>query len=184
MGKRQADERIRRDHTGTAIKRRGLLAGAAALVAGIAAQRTSQPVAAGSDHQALVIAESNSASSGGTVLQWTGGRIASGAALTVYDGGAAQTFTAMLAGIATGVKADSGVYGEGGTGVQGHGTGTGVSGTAPGFGVYGLSSGTNGTGVYGFGNTGVEGSGNTKGVYGHSANGHGVEGASQSGDGA
>jgi hypothetical protein len=47
MAERHADGAIQR--TGTTMKRRGLLAGAAALVAGIAAKQTSQPVAAITD---------------------------------------------------------------------------------------------------------------------------------------
>jgi hypothetical protein len=119
---------------GTAMKRRGILAAAAAVVAGIAMKQASQPVAANTDGQPLLIAMDNSEASRSTALQWTGGSLAQDAALLVHDGGTRPSFTAMLGGIASAGKAQNGVYGAGGYGVMGEPTthvGIGVHGHVP-----------------------------------------------------
>ncbi len=163
MAERQADDGSSAPGgAGRALKRRGLIAGAAALVAGIAAQRSAQPVAAGgTDHQALVIAETNTGSGATTLLSWTGPTITSGAAFAVADSGAAlETYSAMIAGGATGGKATTGVYGTGYFGVQGRAFGGGT-------GVIGISNGVRAS----------------SGVFGGSDVGQGVWGASTTGDG-
>jgi hypothetical protein len=166
-GQQQMDEHTHtQETTGKALKRRGILAAGAAVVAGIVAKQTAQSVAANTDGQALLIAGSNSESTAGTSLTWTGGTISSGAALSVGDGGNAQPFTAMVAGVATGGKAAFGVYGEARTG------GTGVYGKAiNGFGVQALGStgvaATGGfVGVQGTGPTGIFGTGTSVGAVG------------------
>src|SRR3954465_12095141 len=104
MAERHADDGTQEESTGKALKRRGILAAGGAVVAGIATQRTSQPVAAGNaDHGALIIAEPNSESTAGTSLTWGGGTIAAGgAALLVTDGSASTINPAgvMIAGVA------------------------------------------------------------------------------------
>lgn len=138
---------------GTALKRRGLIAGAAALVAGIVAKQTSQPVAADTtDNHYFAIATGN----GGGTAYSSGG---------FYDEG-----VHVIGNI-------RGVYGIGngnnGIGVQGDGSGSAV-------GVLGNGGSNNGTGVSGFGNgsgAGVQGSGGLNGVIGTVNNsGYGVHG--------
>jgi hypothetical protein len=68
MAYQHSDERIRQESTGTTMKRRGLLAGAAALVAGIAAKQAAQPVSAGTDGDVVLGGASNAAASGTTII--------------------------------------------------------------------------------------------------------------------
>ncbi len=154
------------------VKRRGLIAGAAALVAGMVAKQTSQPVAAG------ITADSRFFATGITGDGFYTGTRSNG---TFLDRGVACQGSLL------------GVYGYGdgirGIGVQGDGSGRdagviGNGGGTSGYGVVGVGGGPNGIGVRATGQgtgTGVEaasGDNNGVGVQGYSAGpiGTGVQG--------
>lgn len=190
--------------TGAAIKRRGLIAGAAALVAGMVAAKTSQPVAAttgGTNGSPLIIGANGVFGSGNTpntftapteLLPTTGSSIPfdfSRGALT----GVGKDNDSGLIGVSYGVDG-RGVEGitDSGYGVVGFGTSSsattstgvfGVSSGSTGYGVYGSASGSGGTAVYG----GV--SGTAPGVSGRNTSaaataGPGAQGVSDHGHGA
>ena len=157
-----------------ALKRRGLIAGAAALVAEMVAKQAAQPVAANTDGQPLIIANPNTESTAGTSLTWTGGPITSGAAFNVTDGGAILPYSAMVSGIATGGKAYYGVYGAGQTGVYGSSNSFHAV-----VGDLYAPKGSGAAGVFGYGN--ADG---TYGVYGlNTGTGYGVSGQNDSAGG-
>jgi hypothetical protein len=148
---------------GKALKRRGLMAGAAALVAGIAAQRASQPVGAtsGGGPDGPLVMGSNFGSGGTpntisrlTVQVPTGTWSGSTAAMVGVDAvvaGNAPADTTALYGVGKG----------GGAGLLGSAGVTPANVTALNAGVYGIGSGGK-TGVRGASDTGI-------GVYGSSA---------------
>ncbi len=176
----ESDPGDRTECMGTALKRRGLIAGAAALVAGIVAKQTSQPVAAYTRDDTFEGDNFNAVGNTGSGFNTLGGFYPTG----VYGKGSNQG----VHGIGDGTKgigvqgdgsgSDVGVYGT-----TGGGNAAGVYGTssgATGFGVGGLGSGANGTGVSGIGNgngAGVSGGGGLYGVKGSVGNsGYGVHG--------
>jgi hypothetical protein len=169
------DEQVRRS-TGTALKRRGILAAAGAVVAGIVAKQTSDPVAAGTDGDVVLGAISNSTTTETGVLN-SGPAIPGGPAIhgfrspgavtvvstTLNAGVVGQTFVTDAPGVlgsspngsqAKGVYgtsgSGSGVYGEsaGSIGVQGQITGGSAANTIAVKGVN-QSAGAGGFGVYG-----------------------------------
>jgi hypothetical protein len=165
----------------TTIKRRGVIAGAAALVTGLVAARTAVPVAAGTDGDIAlnvftdisattgVQAKDNLILGGFSAGNWRGSPVLKGDASLLPDN---QSY------------APGGLYNVDGIQGLGKGTGTGVVGTAganSGIGVYGFGAGT-AAGVQGFGGNllgapGVVGVGNSasannaEGVRGFGANG-------------
>jgi hypothetical protein len=169
------DEQVRRS-TGTALKRRGILAAAGAVVAGIVAKQTSDPVAAGTDGDVVLGSVSNSTTTETGVLN-SGPAIPGGPAIhgfrspgavtvvstTLNAGVVGQTFVTDAPGVlgsspngsqAKGVYgtsgSGSGVYGEsaGSIGVQGQITGGSAANTIAVKGVN-QSAGAGGFGVYG-----------------------------------
>lgn len=166
---------------GAALKRRGILAAAGAVVAGIALKQSAAPVLAAS----LTLETTANIEALSTGLTYTGGFELSGAALNVIDdGGAAFADVpgAMVGGVAS-TKANIGVFGRhmgSGIGVYGFAgaSGNGVFGacngsagsygihglTDVGLGVYGTAGSGSGTGVYGISSSAAAGNGN--GVYG------------------
>lgn len=183
-----ADVRLdRQGGRGTTLKRRGILAAAGAIVAGIAAKRAASPAAALTD----------------TVF------VATGTATNFLAQGNSVVGFATMGTFTVGVSgtgSDNGVYGftNSNTGVYGE-TYSGVSSKAMhgkhlanGYGVYGESTTTNGYGVHGVvpggnatargvnGYTGSVGYGvfgantNGIGVYGQTTGGYGVQGVSTS----
>jgi len=161
------------------LKRRGLIAGAAALVAGIVATRTAAPVAAGTDGDiSLDVFNDVTATTGVQAKEWNNG-------ISAYNWSGSPVFKGDAS-----LLPDSSHYPAGTTynvdGIQGlgKGTGTGVVGNGggnSGIGVYGFGAGT-AAGVQGFGGNvlgapGVVGVGNTasanngEGVRGFGANG-------------
>jgi hypothetical protein len=162
MGAQHSDER--REQAGTTVKRRGILAAAGAVVAGLVAMQTSEPVAA--------------------AVSTADAFVANGTANTGVDTGGGTFITGVL-----GRGSLQGVLGLGngaGTfGVQGNGgaTGTGVSGNGA-TGLLGTAIGSNGIGVQGTANVpsgiGVKGeSASGVGVQGNSSSSVGVQGISQ-----
>ncbi len=161
------------------LKRRGLIAGAAALVAGIVATRTAAPVAAGTDGDialdvfnnvgATTGVQANEPVSGIFASNWSGSPVFKGDASLLPDSSTHPAGT---------------TYNVDGIQGLGKGTGTGVVGNGganSGIGVYGFGAGT-AAGVQGFGGNvlgapGVVGVGNTasanngEGVRGFGANG-------------
>jgi hypothetical protein len=178
---RESDVTERERTGGATIKRRGLIAGAAALVAGIVATKASQPVAAGSDGDIAlnvfsdiyattgVQAKDNMLAGEFSSGNWVGSPVLKGDASLLPDN---QTYAPM------------GLYNVDGVQGLGKGTGTGVVGNGganSGIGVYGFGAGT-AAGVQGFGGNvlgapGVVGVANTAsanngdGVRGFGANG-------------
>jgi hypothetical protein len=169
------DEQVRRS-TGTALKRRGILAAAGAVVAGIVAKQASVPVAAGTDGDVVLGSVSNSTTTETGVLN-SGPAIPGGPAIhgfrspgavtvvsmTLNAGVVGQTFVTDAPGVlgsspngsqAKGVYgtsgSGSGVYGEstGSIGVQGQITGGSAANTIAVKGVN-QSAGAGGFGVYG-----------------------------------
>jgi hypothetical protein len=153
----------------TTIKRRGILAAAGAVVAGIVAKQAAQPVAAGNG-SFLVLGNTNTATLG-TVLTVTGDT-SSGLIVDSTDGSGIAAIGGGSGGFTAGVRGSGttwGVTGTGPTGVYGGGVATGVYGTASGVfsaGVQGTSTGSDGTGVSGTGRFGVGGGGTSVGVLG------------------
>jgi hypothetical protein len=207
MAVRHADEAIQRDGTGTGVKRRGLLAGAAALVAGIAAKQTSQPVTA-----APITADSFSANGTATVgYETRNGVFSRGvvgyATLVGVDGFGLDSASYGVSGYTLGTAVNSsGVKGTGEDGVTngvwGENRGpaqnaTGVFGlaskvttTGPTVGVWGRSQSTSAgsIGTYGeaaaagaYGVLGRATGAGGNGVYGQSDQGYGVLGYSTGG---
>jgi hypothetical protein len=193
MSERQVGGESRK--TGTAMKRRGLLAGAAALVAGIAAKQQSAPVLAAT---AMLIADVpgfvNNSVRDQTSL---GGSIPDGRTILVADARDSIGNVFGFYGFGSGAYAGVGGAGEDhGVGVSGVATGSaskGVSGTTDsGYGVYGEATGTLGWGIYGKGgwyavrgeasstdptSTGVYGYGASTGVLGTTSGNYGVYGS-------
>lgn len=150
-----------------ALKRRGLIAGAAALVAGILAKQAAEPVAAGTDGDVVL----NSITPSGATTGVVSSPLANSPALIGsnnfpvssidFHGDGVQGYTinpqttppTSNAGVFGRVNELNGVgiFGEGpnGTGVFGDsGSGSGVAGNSTtGYGVYGISNQS--TGVYG-----------------------------------
>ena len=190
-GQRQEDGRTDEgEGTGKVVKRRGILAVAGAVIAGIVAKQTSQKTAAND-----------------SVWQWpykgTTATVSGGSAMNITNTSANSDgifVSAMREGIIShgddiGVLGSTGFTGIGvrgdggsvvGTGVEGRGGGDnsanttgfpiGVRGSVPtnGYGVYGNAG--NGYGVYGNATGGI-------GVGGVAAGGYGVKGISASGTG-
>ncbi len=158
-----------------ALKRRGILTAAAAVVAGIAAKQMAQPVAAGVDGD-VILGVGNSAASRTGVLN-------NGPATTPGPGlegnrapGAFSVSSSINAGVigTSRISDTDGVFGQVNNGTQAKG----VHGrhTVNGYGVYG-ETGT-GTGVYGQSG----GDTNSKAMYGKSINdGYGVYGEAGAG---
>ncbi|MGI8688696.1 MAG: hypothetical protein ACR2M3_08960 [Thermomicrobiales bacterium] len=167
-----------------ALKRRGILAAAAAVVAGIAAKQMAEPVAAGIDGDLVLN------TTGQVIVGETGVRTDN--TYNVNTGGnafivdcSATTTRSMNAIYGSGSGSGTGVQGNGGGDTSGNDTGfpVGVRGSVSntGFGVHGNAG--NGTGVYGTatGGFGVYGvSTSNYGVVGQSTSGVGVSGASTS----
>lgn len=176
----ESDPGDRTEGMGTALKRRGLIAGAAALVAGIVAKQTSQPVAAGTDSMFYA-----NGSGGAGFFTLSSSNFSSGVQVFGSDQGV-WGIGYMNGNTAVGVRGDGGGgsagvlgYGgsDGGAGVQGTGAGAGsgvygTGGNTSGIGVQGLGGVTNGTGVRG------NGTGAGAGVYGAggASSGIGVQG--------
>ncbi len=167
-----------------AVKRRGLIAGAAALVAGMLATKTTENVAA--QGEPLVVG--NGAGSPGyqsaTAKTEIAGTVTTGPILQMLNGysGASDAVQDGIQGYTIGVS-NAGVFGRNndlnGVGVFGEGpNGTGAFGdSASGSGVAGSSSSA--AGVYGVSasGTGVQGeSTSSYGVHGHSVSGIGTYG--------
>ncbi|MCA1669026.1 MAG: hypothetical protein LC793_16855 [Thermomicrobia bacterium] len=199
----EADSATRR------IKRRGLVAGAAALVAGIAALRTTGSVAAGIDGD-VILGMPNMTANDTTITNTV---TTSGHALVLHCDNASYGFGLQATGTGYGVQGTGGTYAgvfgdtsnssgagvsglarssSGGTGVSGNcdaATGIGVHGTSDkGTGVLGETTGTGIYGVYGksaaAGGVGV--SGNCTGGYGvlgSVSDGYGVLGQAVTGNG-
>ncbi len=183
-----ADEQEQGDTRRTLIKRRGLITGAAALMTGVLARQTAQPVEAftGDD---WVLGRTNYADT--TTYLIGKGDGYSGHVLTVY---AYQDLDGQSAIEGVGGRTGNGVTGVGGTnggdGVTGFATGNGTGvdgegGDGNGFGVTGFGGRTGGIGVLGRGGingngAGVQafGSGNAAGIFaqGGPAQGTGVLG--------
>ncbi|MDQ6906588.1 MAG: hypothetical protein M3176_07150 [Chloroflexota bacterium] len=179
------------DGRGKTLKRRGLMAAAAALVAGIAAKQTSQPVGATS-YQNQFVATGNTDDGVNPADFMAGGTQTYGLDTTL------GTFT-------YGVHGKGNVYGVWGESTNGVGVyanstnGAGVSGTSQASaGVVGTSSASNVAGVKGFnsdagatsigvqgdvGTTGIGVLGGRKGVSGRPFNGSGVQGLADGGYG-
>ncbi len=183
-----ADELGQGDTRRTLIKRRGLIAGAAALMTGVLARQTTQPVEAftGDD---WVLGRTNYADTTTYLTSYVDGY--SGHVLTVY---AYRDRDGQSAIEGVGGRTGNGVTGVGGTnggdGVTGFATGNGTGvdgegGDGSGFGVTGFGGRTGGIGVLGRGGingngAGVQafGSGNAAGIFaqGGPAQGTGVLG--------
>ncbi len=191
MAERQADERAGgQAGSGRALKRRGILAAAGAVVAGLVAKQASQPVGATHQVEDLGLGIINYSSTK-TNLAYEGTALTSDNILTVKDTDAFPNFAtpaAALAGQAINNKVVAGVYGltistvSGAAGVSGQHlfNGTGVYGEAAagGNGVSGSASGT-GNGVIGtcYGTT------TSFGVWGITDTGRGVVGSATTGTG-
>jgi hypothetical protein len=177
MSERSADESTNQHH---AVKRRGILAAAGAVVAGIAMKQMAQPVGAingGSTGGTLIIG-ANSADPGGTdntanrATRLINTYVTPISSISYYVGDA---FVAAGSGGGTGV---TGISNGSGTGVYG----AVYSGNSNSSGVYGTSA--NGKGVSGYAGTGGIGvlgqsdSTTSIGVQGQSTSGVGVFGVS------
>jgi hypothetical protein len=167
---------------GAALKRRGLMAGAAALVAGIAAQRASQPVGAtsggGPDGPLVMGSNFGSGGSPNTLSRltvqvptstWGGSSASMFGVDAVIVGNAPADTTALYA---VGKGGGAGLLGTTGitpTNVTALNAGVYGLGSAGKHGVHGTSSGAEGIGVYG----GTE-AGGVYGIYGISSSAGGV----------
>jgi len=170
------------------LKRRGLIAGAAALVAGMVA-RTTTKTAEATDNVAILAGVNNTSTNTTTIARTGGG----GSAFTVSSN-TGQAITGAGTGAVTGVFGSSdtgnGVYGQSSSTAGTYGTSTGfagvwgnVSGSAP-YGVFGAAVG--GTGVYGQSSTGVgmfAFSSSSAGAFGQSVSAQGVQGLSSTNTG-
>jgi hypothetical protein len=185
--------------TGKAFKRRGLVAGAAALVAGVVATRASQSVSAGSDGD-VILGATNSTTGVTRITNTTGGEGSIALFLTADSGSNGNGLTALASGIAI-AGSSSGANGVAGAtsseteaGVEGiaqnNAGGVGVLGRSfsnVGIGVHGTTTG--GTGVMGqtttgaFGVFGSSGAANGVGVGGSAGGGTGVAGTATDGTG-
>ena len=166
--------------------RRGLIAGAAALAAGLLAKQGAQPVSANTNMQALIIATGNTASTTTTLVALNTFNQVAGAFVAAFDAAPAPGGGQSIAGVVG--------YGGGdnGNGVMGGSKGVsfqsflgdfnsnaGVLGRANSgnIGVYGISP--QGYGVFGASTdaTGSSGSStNSYGIYGSSTNNYGILG--------
>jgi len=145
------------------VRRRGLIAGAAALVAGVLAKQVAEPVAAGSDGDVIA-----------------GGSVTVGTTTTVILYPRIQTGAAFIADNGF----NSGAFDTKGDGIQGYTTNP--AGTAANAGVFGRNNDLNGVGTWGEApnGTGLFGdSGSGSGVAGNSTSGAGIYGQSTSGNG-
>jgi hypothetical protein len=186
---RQVDEPINEQGgTGRALKRRGLVAGAAALIAGVVASRATQPVSAGADGDVVLGATNtttattritNTTASGGVALSLTAESGDSGIGLLALGSSiGVSASSSTFIGVAGASSSDTGAGVEGVA--QNNAGGTGVLGrsfSSTGVGVQGTS--TTGTGVIGQTNTGLFGVHGTSGA----PNGVGVGGAVKGGFG-
>jgi len=175
-GQQQAGDRIDEQGTGKALKRRGILAAAGAVVAGIVAKQAVQPVLA-----ANLVLDANQAATGNTNIHGPGDVKPWTSLVTVLPVlSVNNTSSAMdhdgIAAMAPGVA----LYGESSSSVGVYGAGTAIGGigvvgdsgpTSAAIGVYGQSS--NGFGVYG--NT--AGTSVVAGVYGTSTGAYGIIGS-------
>jgi hypothetical protein len=198
MAEQRADRIV--EQVGIGVRRRGLIAGAAALVAGIVAKRVSEPVGAtsGTGPDGPLVMGSNFANTPNRATSLT---VFTTAAGTAFGYPALFGVDAAIGG-ATNTDLD-GLYGTGkGTGVGVIGlteqtpTGSGLNATGNAAvyglatngrtGVVGQSNGTNGQGVRGIIQTGTTAAG-TIGVYGANLalaqNSHGIVGLAQNGHG-
>jgi hypothetical protein len=151
------------DEKRASVRRRGLIAGAAALVAGVLAKQAAEPVAAGADGDVIA-----------------GGSVTVGTTMTVILNSHIQTGAAFIAD--NGFNSGAFVKGDG---IQGYTTNpvTKVSNA----GVFGRNNDLNGVGTWGEApsGTGVFGdSGSGSGVAGNSTSGAGPYGISSSGNGS
>jgi hypothetical protein len=155
MAGQQADVRTDgRETTGRTLKRRGLMAAAAALVVGIAAKQTSEPVWAATD---TVFTASGGT---GTAFQTSGTAYSTGLNVVASSFGVAADATRPGGAGGTGVYGVGDIYGvrgEGmaGTGVYGASSGSSVSKgiygkhMASGYAIYGEAISSGGYGVTG-----------------------------------
>lgn len=171
------------EDTSRTLRRRGLVAGAAALIAGLAAAKVADPVAAGTDGD-LVVGALTTANNTTTL----NAAIASNPTLRVNNGFiGGDALADGIQGYATG-QARAGVFGRNNSAL-----GIGLQGIAPsGNAVLGESTAGNGNGVAGVANTGLGvfgQSNNYVGVFGNvltaptGGSGYGVFGATQAGSG-
>lgn len=185
----------RHEKTSGKVKRRGLIAGAAALVAGLVAAKTSEPVGAtsGGGDQGVLNLGSNpwynagyltpctpAVSAAPTVIQASpnyGNYIGyNGADPVVFEVDARPAASGTIDGIYAFGRGSSswGIQAVGGTAVKAKGTNIGVDTSGNTYGTY---SSSNTIGVFGAGGpTGVYGTGTTYGVRGTSESGTGVKG--------
>ncbi len=160
MAGERADERTHGERSGTSVKRRGILAAAAAVVAGLVARQASVPV---------------QASGGFTQTNFTA--TGSGNPDVGFDASATGLFDTGVSGSGNtaGVQADGGTYGvnaNGGTyGIKSYGTSYGVYGYGNLAGSYGVYGDAVAYGVYGNASpgVGVTGKGAAAGVTGYAA---------------
>ncbi len=155
-GERAGDEKR------ASVRRRGLIAGAAALVAGVLAKQVAEPVAAGTDGDVIAAGTTNT---GGTT--------------TIVLGPHNQTGAAFI-----GSNSYTGTIDTKGDGIQGYTTNPVAS--VSNAGVFGRNNDLNGVGTWGEApsGTGIFGdSGSGSGVAGNSTSGAGVFAQSTSGAG-
>lgn len=174
-------ERAQADETTTArLKRRGLIAGAAALVAGVVVQQTSSPVAA-ADGNGITIGVGGNASNIGSTTT-TLNTVATGSpGFRVTESGNGSFYNGITDAIADGIQGYTNIPNAAGVfGRNDIGNGIGSAGVASsGIGVYGQTDGgsaltasaTSGFGIYAQSGSGI-------GVYSSSANSYGVVGTS------
>jgi hypothetical protein len=198
MSEQHADGCIR--ETSTSVKRRGLLAGAAALVAGIAARQMSQPVAAATYNLQCDTGNTPNVAHDVMGIHTAAGFPANTPVLDVSQA-SFGIGTDMAVGIKGASNVDAGVWGVTsvggkpgvlGTSISGLATSIGVRDFANGTGVLGDAQRTAAIGVHGkvssnFANMiavygeNVSTGANGHGVYGQSATGYGVLGYSTGG---
>ena len=137
--------------TPTTLKRRSLIAGVAALTAGLLAKQTAQPVAASA---AMLVANTTTVVDNPVAGQTTlTGTALNGQTIFVADGHASTGNVNGIYGNASGTG--TGLYGTGGVGggagVLGLGGGGSFSGSSLGAGIYGAGGNNSGPGVIGIG---------------------------------
>lgn len=189
MGNRTDTHLETPDDAPQTLKRRGLIAGAAALVTGLIAQQGAQSVAANTNDP--LTAGNAFSETSRFILKNTAGPISAPPQTTT--GGDAAVFLATdgsVGVIGYGYGGGSGVYGASDNGagaVKGICNPTSVTGLSGGYGVFGQVNNANGTGVYGKANVasgfGLFGEANDSGgtgVHGDALGGTGVSGFSGS----
>jgi hypothetical protein len=192
-------------HGGTAVTRRGLLAGAAAVVAGLIAQRAAQTEPVAADGATWTLPYSGTLATGSTLIYLINGGTGmalfgnSGSNIGLYGSTSAASGAGMAGVFGYGGNTDN--FGVWGSSPNGYGV-YGLSQTGVGYGVYGTSTGGHAiagnllaapgsgyAGVFGYGNgsgtDGVWGTnlGSGTGVFGSANTGNGVYGSSLSGYG-